>query len=83
MGPVQPAPLTLSNASSRLLTGVEATWTIENRDPLPRALLARFGRATAVHPMEHVKERIEAPQGAGLLGPLRWSGAVAGNLRTA
>ena len=41
--------LTLSNPSSGRLTDAEATGTIENRDPLPRALLARFGRTAAVH----------------------------------
>ena len=36
--------LTLSNASRGRLTDGEATGRIKNRDPLPRALLARFGR---------------------------------------
>ena len=36
--------LTLSNASNGTLTDSTATGTIENSDPLPRALLARFGR---------------------------------------
>ena len=36
--------LRLSNASSGRVTDGEATGTIKNSDPLPRALLARFGR---------------------------------------
>ena len=34
--------LTLSNASGGRISDSEATGTIKNRDPLPRALLARF-----------------------------------------
>ena len=60
--------LTLSNASNGRLTDAEATGTIENRDPLPRALLARFGRTAAVHVVEHVEERIEAPREPGFRG---------------
>ena len=52
--------LTLSSASGGLVTDGEATGTIENRDPLPRALLARFGRTAAVHVVEHVEERLQA-----------------------
>ena len=50
--------LTLSNPSGGRLTDGEATGTIKNRDPLPRALLARFGRTAAVHVVEHVEERV-------------------------
>ena len=60
--------LTLSNPSSGRLTDGEATGTIENRDPLPRALLARFGRTAAVHVVEHVEERMEAPRERGFRG---------------
>ena len=60
--------LTLSNASSGRLSDAEATGTIKNRDPLPRALLARFGRTAAVHVVEHVEERIEAPRRPGFRG---------------
>ena len=60
--------LTLSNPSSGRLTNGEATGTIENRDPLPRALLARFGRTAAVHVVEHVEERMEAPREPGFRG---------------
>ena len=60
--------LTLSSASGGLLTDGEATGTIENRDPLPRALLARFGRTAAVHVVEHVEERLQAPRQRGFRG---------------
>ena len=50
------------------ITRAEATGTIKNSDPLPRALLSRFGRATAVHVVEHVGERIEAPREPGFQG---------------
>ena len=45
-----------------------ATGTIENHDPMPRALLARFGRTAAVHVVEHVEERLEAPRAPGFRG---------------
>ncbi len=57
--------LNLSNASGGRLTDASATGTIENRDPLPRALLARFGRAAAVHVIEQVQGRIDAPREVG------------------
>ena len=60
--------LQLSNASSGRLTDTEATGTIANQDPLPRALLARFGRTAAVHVVEHVEERLAAPREPGLRG---------------
>ena len=58
--------LRLSNPSGGRLTDGEATGTIENRDPLPKALLARFGRAAAVHVVEQVQERIEAQREVGI-----------------
>ena len=60
--------LTLSNASSGVLSDSEATGRIKNHDPLPMALVARFGRAAAVHVVEQVEERIEAPRGPGFEG---------------
>ena len=60
--------LTLSNASSGRITNANATGTIENRDPLPRALLARFGRTAAVHVVEHIEERLQAPREPGFEG---------------
>ena len=60
--------LTLSNASGARITDGTATGTIKNRDPLPRALLARFGRTAAVHVVEHVEARIAAPREPGVEG---------------
>ena len=40
------------------ITTAEATGTIRNSDPLPQALMARFGRTAAVHVVEHVEERL-------------------------
>ena len=39
-----------------------------SEDPLPRALLARFGRKAAVHVVEHVEERLQAPREPGFRG---------------
>ena len=60
--------LRLSNASSGRLADGEATGTIKNHDPMPRALLARFGRTAAVHVVEHVEERLAAPREPGFRG---------------
>ena len=60
--------LRLSNASGSQVADGEATGTIANRDPLPRALLARFGRTAAVHVVEHLEERLAAPRAPGFRG---------------
>ena len=60
--------LNLSSAAGGRLTDAEATGTIVNTDPLPRALLARFGRTAAVHVVEHVEERLQAPRKPGFEG---------------
>ena len=60
--------LRLSNPSSGRLADGEATGTIENYDPMPKALLARFGRTAAVHVVEHVEERLAAPREPGFRG---------------
>ena len=57
--------LALSNASGARLGDAEATGTIENADALPAALIARFGRASAEHVVEHVEERMTAPREPG------------------
>ena len=48
------------------ITTAEATGTIRNSDPLPQALMARFGRTAAVHVVEHVEERLAAPREVGV-----------------
>ena len=60
--------LTLTNASSGVLTDATATGTIENHDAMPRALIARFGRTAAVHIVEQVEERVNAPRRPGFDG---------------
>ncbi len=60
--------LRLSTPSGGRLADGEATGTIENHDPMPKALLARFGRTAAVHVVEHVEERLAAPREPGFRG---------------
>ena len=60
--------LTLSNASSGDLTDSSATGTITNHDALPKALIARFGRTAAVHIVDQVEERVNAPRAPGFDG---------------
>ena len=48
------------------ITRAEATGTITNSDPLPKALMARFGRTAAVHVVDHVEERLAAPREVGV-----------------
>ena len=57
--------LALSNASGARLEDADATGTIENTDLLPAALIARFGRASAEHVVEHVEERMAKPREPG------------------
>ena len=60
--------LTLSNASSGVLTDATATGTIENHDAMPRALIARVGRTAAVHIVEQVEARVNAARRPGFDG---------------
>ena len=55
--------LTLSNAFGARIRDAEATGTIVNSDPLPRAWLARFGRTAAGHVLDAVGERLAARSG--------------------
>ena len=60
--------VTLSNASTGRITDATATGTITNHDALPAALTARFGRTAAVHIVEQVEERVNAPRAPGFDG---------------
>ena len=60
--------VTRSNASSGQITDATATGTITNHDALPNALIARFGRTAAVHIVEQVEERVNAPRQPGFDG---------------
>ena len=62
--------LALSNASGGTIVDGEAIGRIENHDPLPRALVARFGRAAATHVVDQVEERLQAPREPGFEGRL-------------
>ena len=53
------------------ITRAEATGTIRNSDPLPRALMARFGRTAAVHVVEQVEQRLEEQREPGFRGQFR------------
>ena len=55
--------LELSNATGARIRDAEATGTIVNSDPLPRAWLARFGRTAAGHVLDAVGERLAARSG--------------------
>ena len=52
--------LTLTRPFGALLSDAEATGTIDNADPLPRAWLARFGRTAAEQVLSAVEERLRA-----------------------
>ena len=54
--------LTLSDPTGARIRDAEATGTIENSDPLPRAWLARFGRTVANHIVEAVRGRMFSAQ---------------------
>ena len=56
--------LTLSRPFGTQLSHAQATGTIANTDPMPRAWLARFGRTVAEHVVEAVDERLTAPHEA-------------------
>ncbi len=52
------------------VTGVSATVTIENDDPLPGAWLARFGRAVAERALDGITARLSAERTPGLRGSI-------------
>ena len=62
--------LRLSNASGAQLRDDEGTGVIRNEDPMPRALMARFGRTVAAQMVERVEERLAAPREPGFRGRL-------------
>ena len=51
--------LTLTSPSGATLADAEATGTITNSDPMPKAWLARFGRTAAVHVVDALEARLE------------------------
>ena len=61
---------TLSNAAGAHIGDGQATGTIENKDLMPAALLARFGRATAEQVVEQIEERMTAQRERGFTARL-------------
>ena len=57
--------LTLSSPFGAQITDGTATGTIVNTDPIPKAWIARFGRAVAEQVMEAVETRMRAPRVPG------------------
>ena len=57
--------LVLSNASGARIRDGEATGTIENSDPIPKAWLARFGRTVADHVVDAIGTRLTGPAQGG------------------
>ena len=53
--------LTLSNPIEARIEDGEATGTILNSDPLPKAWMARFGRTIAGHLVDAMQARLETP----------------------
>ena len=56
---------TLSNATGARIRDAEATGTIVNSDPIPKAWLARFGRTVADHVVDAIGERLAGSPGGG------------------
>lgn len=51
--------LTLANPAGATLDDGAATGTIQNTDPMPKAWLARFGRAAADHTLDAIAQRLQ------------------------
>ena len=61
--------LHLVNPTNAELGEGTAYGMIKNSDPLPKAMLARFGRATAIHVVDHIDERLAARCDVGIKAP--------------
>ena len=57
--------LTLSNPLGASISDAEATGTITNDGPIPKAWIARFGRTVAEQVVEAVEGRMQAPRNTG------------------
>ena len=60
--------LYLTGAENAVIDDALLKGTIENSDPLPRALMGRFGRTAALHVVERVEARMAAPRTVGVEG---------------
>ena len=56
--------LKLSNPAGAAIQDGEATGTIDNDDPMPKAWTARFGRTVAVHVVDAVEARLDGASGS-------------------
>ena len=72
--------LRLSNATGARIGDGEATGTIVNADPMPRAWLARFGRTVAEQVVHGVQARLEARHGGGAHARIAGQELAAGDL---
>ena len=54
--------LHLSDAAGAELADAEATGTITNSDPMPRAWLGRFGRTAWEHTLDAIDQRLRSPR---------------------
>ena len=63
--------LRLSNADGAELADAEATGTIVNSDPMPRAWLGRFGRTAWEHTLDAVDQRLRSAAESGDTGRVR------------
>ena len=69
--------LVLSNPMEARIEDSEATGTIVNSDPLPKAWMARFGRTVAGHLVDALQARLETPPDSYVrLGGYRLDGAA-------
>ena len=57
----------LSNASGALIDDGEATGTIVNSDPMPKAWIARFGRTLAAQTVDAIGERLGGGTGSRIV----------------
>ena len=70
--------LTLSNATGALLADAEATGTIVNSDPMPKAWITRFGRTVAAQAAGAIGERLAHDGGSRIVVGGVAFGAAAG-----
>ena len=68
---VEEMTLVLSNPVRAYLADGTATGSISNSDPMPRAMMARFGRTAALHVVEQVEQRLVERRETGFRGRFR------------
>ncbi len=68
---IEEMTLVLSNPVRAYLADGTATGSISNSDPMPRAMMARFGRTAALHVVEQVEQRLVERREPGFRGRFR------------